>query len=125
MLRNSGLTCSTASAGPEQTKVELPEAITSGLPLTGAAMKATPMAARRSRMEDEVSTEMLEQSITTCGFFAPGWLSRPALPSSRSSTTSPVASMVTMMSQPARSCSARATCAPWARRGSALSGERL
>ena len=56
-----------ASRGPETARVIRPAAATRGLPMTGAASRAVPCAASRSRTCCEASTEIVEQSTTIAG----------------------------------------------------------
>ena len=98
--------------------VSLPALITLALPETGAASICTPCAASSARISAEASSEIEVESITSFGL--PPFDITPFGPYSTSFTSSPVETIVKMMSQPARSVRLSTTFAPYSFRGSAF-----
>ena len=78
--------------------------------MTGAASRAAPSAASRSRTCSEASTEIVEQSTTTAGA-APPEMS-PAGPSTASSRSCGVPTVANTMSRSASSAAELAIFAP-------------
>ena len=98
--------------------VSLPALITLALPDTGAASIWTPREASSARISAEASIEIEVESITSFGL--PPRLITPLGPYSTSFTSSPVDTIVKMMSQLARSERLSTTLAPYSFSGSAL-----
>jgi hypothetical protein len=67
----SGATVLHAASLPEITAESLPALMTLALPLTGAATYSLPSCCRRSRIEADSSTAMVEQSTKIFGSLPP------------------------------------------------------
>ena len=112
-----------AASTPEITADNRPALITLALPETGAATKSLPRSFRRSRMDADSSTEMVEQSTTTGGTLPAE--ATPSLPKMTLSRSLPVETMENTTSQPARSLSLSTILPPEAASGSALARVRF
>ncbi len=86
--------------------------------MTGAASRAVPCAASRSRTISDASTEMVEQSTTICGA-VPAEI-RPDGPSTASSRSWGVPTVANTISRSASSAAELTIFAPYASSGSAL-----
>src|SRR5918994_4161660 len=119
-----GRTASQASAGPDTTSVSLPASTTDGLPLTGAARRATPRASVWALTSAEASVETVDESTTTDGAVS-DLDSSPFSPRTTALKSSGPATIVKTMSRPASSTGASTTVAPSWASGSAFALVRL
>ena len=113
-----GFTWRNASAGPDATMHAPPSATICGLPLTGAARKATPAASAAARACAEAAAETVEQSTITPGLLSPR--SSPCSPVTTSARSRGPDTITNTMSQPHSPVIRSATRAPRAASGSVL-----
>src|SRR5919106_3400026 len=119
-----GWTASQAPAGPDTTSVSLPASTTDGLPLTGAARRATPRASVWTLTSDDASGETVDESTITDGA-ASAFDSSPFSPRTTALKSSGPATIVKTMSRSASSSGRSTTFAPSSDRGSAFARVRL
>ncbi len=103
--------------------MSLPDAITLGLPLTGAATNCAPASSTMPRTLAEASVETVEESTTILGLSSP--VSRPSGPVMTASRSLSAATMMNTMSRSARSAGVSTILAPNSASGSHLALVRL
>src|SRR5215213_6806177 len=119
-----GRTASQASFGPDTTTVSLPASTTDGLPLTGAASRATPRASVSALTCADASGEIVEESTMIDGA-ASDLERRPFSPRTTALKSSGPATIVKTMSRSASSWGEFSTVPPSSVSGSAFERVRL
>src|SRR5829696_9554676 len=119
-----GRTASQASFGPDTTTVSLPASTTDGLPLTGAASRATPRASVSALTCADASGEIVEESTMIDGA-ASDLERRPFSPRTTALKSSGPATIVKTMSRSASSWGESSTVPPSSVSGSAFERVRL
>src|ERR671920_656274 len=119
-----GRAASQASAGPDTTTVSLPASTTEGLPLTGAARRATPRRSVSTLTSADASGETVDESTITGGA-ASDRDNSPFSPRTTALRSSDPATIVKTMSRSTRSAGLSTTSAPSSPSGSAFALVRL